>query len=64
MLTNEGPMINKKGTKIIQNDISQVQIQMKYYNRAYKTENNKLHDLTEKKIHSNKINNGVSHPKY
>ena len=30
MLTNEGPMINKKGTKIIQNDISQVQIQMKY----------------------------------
>lgn len=64
MLTNEGPMINKKGTKIIQNDISQVQIQMKYQNRACKTENNKLHDLTEKKIHSNKINNRVSHSKY
>lgn len=30
MLTNEEPMINEKGTKIIQNDISQVQIQMKY----------------------------------
>ena len=30
MLTNDGPMINKKGTKTIQNDINQVQIQMKY----------------------------------
>lgn len=64
MLTNDGPMINKKGTKTIQNDINQVQIQMKYQNRAYKTENNMLDDLTEKKIRSNQINNGVSHSKY
>ena len=27
MLINEWPMINKKGTKIIQNDINQLQIQ-------------------------------------
>ena len=64
MLTNDGPMINKKGTKTIQNDINQVQIQMKYQNRAYKTENNMLDDLTEKKIRSNQINNRVSHSKY